>query len=147
MRRLETECEIAAPAEKIWRLLMDFENYPDWNPFVRSIEGEAKPGAPLKVFLKPGGGAGMTLKPKVVECVPDARFSWLGNLLVEGLFDGKHEFLIEPLNEGRVRFVQRESFSGILVPLIWALIKTSTQRGFEEMNAALKERAEKSGSN
>lgn len=147
MRELYTEAEIAASAEKVWRHLMDFENYPNWNPFVRSIEGEAKPGAPLKVFLQPSGGSGMTLKPNVVECVPNAKFSWLGSLLVKGLFDGKHELLIEPLENGNVRFIQRENFSGILVPLVWGMIKTGTRRGFEEMNAALKELAEKSDSN
>jgi hypothetical protein len=58
------------------------------------------------------------------------------------LFDGRHEFLLEPMAGGKLKFIQRENFSGILVPLIWALIKKDTRRGFEEMNAALKSRAE-----
>jgi len=150
MTQLYTEIEINASAETVWRLLMDLENYPDWNPFIRSveaIEGEVKPGAPLKVFLKPGGASGMTLKPSVVECVPETKFSWLGSLFIKGLFDGKHEFLLEPLAEGKVKFIQRENFSGILVPVIWALIKKNTKLGFEEMNTALKARARKVCSN
>lgn len=143
MRKLYSEIEIDAPAETVWRLLIDFENYPDWNPFIRSIEGEAKEGARLKIFLKPGGGSGMTIKPVVIECVRNVKLGWLGNLLVKGLFDGKHEFLLEPLAENKIKFVQRENFSGILVPVIWALIKKNTKRGFEEMNTALKTLAEK----
>src|ERR1041384_7888478 len=96
MRELYTEIEIAASAENVWRQLMEFENYPNWNPFIRSIEGEAKPGAPLKVFLKPSGGSGMTLKPNVVECLPNAKFSWLGSQMAKGLFDARHAFLLEP---------------------------------------------------
>jgi hypothetical protein len=122
---------------------MDFENYPQWNPFIRSIEGEENVGSPLKVFIKPGDASGMTLKPNVVENIANVKFSWLGSLFIKGLFDGKHEFLIEPLADNKVKFTQREEFSGILVPLIWALIKKNTQRGFEEMNSALKILAEK----
>jgi hypothetical protein len=46
------------------------------------------------------------------------------------------------LEEDRVRFVQREAFRGLLVPLFARSLDNSTLRGFEEMNRALKERAE-----
>jgi hypothetical protein len=144
MAELHTGIEIDASAETVWLLLTDFENYPNWNPFIHSIEGEQKEGAPLKIFIKPSGGSGMTLKPNVVDCIPNKKFSWLGSLFVKGLFDGRHEFLIETISENKTKFVQREFFSGILVPPVWALIKKNTQRGFEEMNAALKVQAEKS---
>lgn len=147
MTELYTEIVIDAPAKTVWRILMDFEKYPDWNPFIRRVEGEASVGSPLKIFIQPSGASGMTMKPNVVEHVPNEKFSWLGNLFVKGLFDGRHEFIIEPLIEGakeKVKFIQREIFSGILVPVIWALIKKDTRRGFEEMNSALKAEAEKS---
>lgn len=143
MMGLYTEIEIDAPAETVWRLLMDFENLPNWNPFIRSIEGETKPGSPLKVFIRPSGSTGMTMKPNVVEYTENVKFSWLGSLLVKGLFDGRHEFLLESKADNKVKFIQREEFSGILVPIIWALIKKNTRRGFEEMNSALKVLAEK----
>jgi hypothetical protein len=146
MAGLYTEIEIDAPAETVWRILMDFENYPSWNPFIRRVEGETKPGSALKVFIQPSGGTGMTMKPNVVEHSANVKFSWLGSLLVKGLFDGKHEFLLEPLPGSagnKVKFIQREEFSGILAPVIWALIKKNTRRGFEEMNSALKVLAEK----
>jgi hypothetical protein len=59
-----------------------------------------------------------------------------------GLFDGEHSFTIEPLQENRVRFVQREAFKGLLVPLFARSLDTNTQRGFEQMNRGLKERTE-----
>jgi hypothetical protein len=61
---------------------------------------------------------------------------------VPGLFGGEHSFVIQPLGENRVRFVQREAFRGLLVPLFARSLDNSTLRGFEEMNRALKERAE-----
>ena len=142
MKELHSEIEIDAPAERVWRLLTDFASYPQWNPFIRSISGRPIPGERLKVRLEPPGGRGMTFKPEVLEAEPNRKLRWLGHLLVPGLFDGEHSFAIQPLEESRVRFVQREAFKGVLVPLIARSLETNTQRGFEEMNRALKERVE-----
>ena len=51
-------------------------------------------------------------------------------------------FLIEPLGANRVRFIQRELLTGLLVPLFARRLEASTRRGFVEMNRALKARAE-----
>ena len=43
----------------------------------------------------------------------------------------------------RVRFIQSETFTGVLVPLMTAMgVLKNAHIGFEEMNQALKERAE-----
>ncbi len=84
----------------------------------------------------------MTFQPKVTKVDPPHEFRWLGHLLVQGLFDGEHVFEIEPLDGDRVRFVQRESFRGFLAPLLIRMVEDDTRRGFEQMNAALKARAE-----
>ena len=44
-----------------------------------------------------------------------------------------------------LRLVQREIFTGVLVPFFAHGLDTDTQRGFEEMNQALKVRAEQIG--
>jgi hypothetical protein len=56
----------------------------------------------------------------------------------------EYSLTIQPLDENRVRFVQREVFKGLLVPLFARSLDNNTHRGFEEMNRALKERAEAS---
>lgn len=142
MKQIHTEIEISAPAERVWELLTDFAAYPQWNPFIRYISGRPVPGERLEVRLEPPGGRGMTFKPKVLDAEANRAFRWLGHLLVSGLFDGEHSFAIEPLEENRVRFVQREEFKGLLVPLFARSLNTSTRRGFEQMNLALKEGAE-----
>src|SRR3712207_5238568 len=142
MKVLHSEIEIDAPAERVWHLLTDFASYPQWNPFIRSISGQPAPGERLEVRIEPPGGRGMTFKPKVLNAEPNRELRWLGHLLVPGLFDGEHSFTIQPLGENRVRFAQREAFRGLLVPLFARSLDNNTQRGFEEMNRALKERAE-----
>jgi hypothetical protein len=142
MKELHTEIEIDAPAERVWELLTDFASYPQWNPFIRNVSGLPAPGERLEVRLEPPGGRGMTFKPKVLNAEPNRQLRWLGSLLVPGLFDGEHSFTIQPLAENHVRFVQREAFKGVLVPVFARSLEANTKRGFEQMNRALKERAE-----
>jgi hypothetical protein len=141
MRELRSEIEIAAPAEHVWRVLSNFDAYPEWNPFMRSVAGSCKAGSRLTVRIEPPGGRGMTFKPTILKADPGRELRWLGRLIVPGLFDGEHRLTIETLENGRSRFVQSERFSGLLVGL-FASTLVATQRGFEQMNAALKTRAE-----
>src|SRR5215212_9728459 len=144
MKELHSEIEISAPAEHVWGILTDFASYPQWNPFIRSISGEPKTGERLEARLEPPGGRGVTLRPTVLNAEPNRELRWLGHVLVPGLFDGEHFLIIQPLEDNRVRFVQRGEFRGVLVPLIARSLENNTQQGFEEMNRALKERAETS---
>lgn len=59
-----------------------------------------------------------------------------------GEFDGEHRFMIEPSATGKLRFRQDGRFAGVLVPLFRSSLDRDTQRGFEEMDQALKARAE-----
>jgi len=142
MREIETEIVIAAPPARVWAVLTDFARYPEWNPFIPEAEGVAREGARLRVRITPPGGTAMAFRPVVQRVEPERALRWLGRLLVPGLFDGEHQFRIEPLDEGLVRFVQAERFSGLLVPLLWRSLDTKTRAGFEAMNRALKARAE-----
>ena len=142
VKELHSEIQIDAPAERVWKLLTDFDSYPQWNPFIRNISGQPAPGERLEIRLAPPGGRAMTFRPTVLTAEPQRELRWLGHLLAPGLFDGEHSFTIEPLAEDRVRFVQREAFKVLLVPLFARGLEANTRRGFEQMNGALKERAE-----
>jgi hypothetical protein len=142
MNELCTEIEIQASDTRVWELLTDFANFPNWNPFIRQAKGEVKVGAQLVIHVQPSGASGMTFKPVVLKVEPNRELCWLGRLVIPGLFDGEHTFTIEALEANRVRFTQREIFTGLLVPLFARRLNSDTQRGFEEMNQALKSRAE-----
>ncbi len=139
MRTIETEIEIDATPEAVWAVLTDFESYPEWNPFVTRIEGEAIPGARLRVRIEPPGSRGMTFRPRLVVTEPNRRLEWLGRLVVPNLFDGRHEFRLERV-DGKTRFVHRETFSGLLMPAV--LDAEGVKAGFRAMNRALKSRVE-----
>lgn len=142
MRSIDTQIEIGAPAHRVWEVLTDFEGYPDWNPFVRSLRGRFEVGESLEVRLEPPGSRGMTFKPRVTAFEDGRELRWLGHLLVPGLFDGEHQFRVEPVDAHRSLLVQREDFKGLLSGLMLRLIGDRTRGGFEAMNQAIKERAE-----
>lgn len=143
MREIATEIEISASPEKVWAILLDFQAYPEWNPFIKSIDGKREAGSRLKVHIQPPGARGMEFESVVLRSVPGREFRWKGNLFMNGLFEGEHSFTIETRGKGIVRFTQKEKFTGRLVPTMFSVIGAQTLRGFEAMNTALKERAEK----
>ena len=142
MDELHSDIEIDAPAEVVWQLLADLDRWAEWNPFMRRGSGRLQVGERIEVHLKPPDGMGMTIKPKLLKVEPRRELRWLGHLVFPGLFDGEHSFVIEPLAEGRISFVQREQFRGILAPLMLRWIGENTLAGFKAMNEALKAEAE-----
>jgi hypothetical protein len=142
VKELRSQIEIGGPAERVWQVLTDFAAYPEWNPFIRRVNGRPEVGEQLVVRMRPSGTKGITFRPTVMKVEPNRQLRWLGHLLVPGLFDGEHIFEIEALDRDRVLFIQREIFKGLFVPLLARSLDRDTQRGFEEMNRALRERAE-----
>ena len=140
MLELRTEIEIDAPVERVWAVLTDFDKFPDWNPFIRRIHGNAQVGSRLDMFLGASGTRGMRFRPIAKVVVPNRELRWLGRLGLPRLFDGEHIFQIEPLGSTRARFIQRERFRGLFVPLLARSLNRDARRGFAEMNQALRAR-------
>lgn len=143
MRTLETEIEIRGTPQQVWSVLIDLKSYPQWNPFIREASGKTENRYRLKMRISPPDGNPMTFHPTVLDALPGQRLRWLGHFWIPGLFDGEHDFRIEQTSPGRSRFRQSEQFRGILVNLFPNAMYEKTQRGFEAMNRALKERVEK----
>lgn len=139
-KRIYTEIEINATVDVIWEILLDFKKYPNWNSFIKHIEGKVSPGNMLMVKIHPPGGSMMTFKPQVITHIRNKQLSWKGKLIFNGLFDGTHYFELIPLDNHKTKFIQREEFSGFFVRFFNPV---KTQRGFETMNMKLKELAEK----
>lgn len=142
-KEIRTEILINASPEKVWKILTDFEKYPTWNPFIKSIKGNVKVGEKIIAQIEPPEAKGMTFKPEVLVFEENKQFSWLGHLFFTGLFDGEHIFELIDNGNGTTTFIQREKFKGILVPLFKKQLDNNTTQGFHEMNQKLKYLAEK----
>jgi hypothetical protein len=142
-KQLRSEIDVHATPERVWQVLTDFAAYQQWNPFIIRADGEARRGRRLTLRMQPAGGRARTFRPTVLEAAQGRELRWLGRLLVPGLFDGEHRFTIRPLGDGQVRLVQQEDFRGLLVPLLAGSLDRRTLPAFEQMNQALKRRAER----
>ena len=141
IRDIHHQIDIDAPPAAVWAQLTGTAAYRDWNPFVRQLSGELSEGSRLAVEIAPPGGRPMTFKPTVQTVDTERELRWLGHLGLPGIFDGEHSFRLEPMANGGTRFTQAERFRGVLVRLFGGTIE-KTRLGFEEMNQALKQRAE-----
>jgi hypothetical protein len=142
MKTITTEIIIMASPEKVWDILLNFSEYPEWNPFIRELTGTPETGKKLKVSIELEGRNPMVFKPIVLSFIPGEKFCWRGILFLKGLFDGTHFFKLEPMEDGNTRFIHGENFSGVLAGTILNKIEASTRAGFERMNKALKAQAE-----
>ena len=78
-KEIKTSIVINATPQTVWSILTDFENYPNWNPFISSAEGEIAVGEKLKIT-----DGGMGFKPKVLVADENQELRWLGKLLFKG---------------------------------------------------------------
>ncbi|GAB3131189.1 SRPBCC domain-containing protein [Tsukamurella serpentis] len=137
-RTVERSVEIEATPEQVWTVLTDFDAYPQWNPFVigaAAPEG-LQPDRKLDVRVR-NGGSEMGFRPTVQVAQPGRELRWLGRVVVPGLLDGEHYFILEA-TPGGTRLTQGERFRGVLIPVFGSSIDVGD--GFAAMNRELRKR-------
>ena len=146
-REIKTDIVIDAPAETVWAHLVDLPRYEQWNPFIRSASGTIALNETITVTPDMGDGwvyqvKDMTFHPTIREFEPGRRFAWTGNHIHMAVFSDKHVFELQPLPDGRTRFVHNQHFFGLAGALVAAISGEDVRAGFSRMNHALKSRAE-----
>lgn len=137
-----TTIPIAATAEAVWAILIDFDRYPEWNPSVPSISGDTEVGSTVKLTLAMPGRPPAKVKAKLTEVVPERRLCWHGNVGGDRLFAGTREFVIDPQPDDTVLFTHVEDVTGLLFPAFRAVMGGAIQRHHDNLDVALKDRAE-----
>ena len=141
-RTIRSSIEIRAPIDTVWGVLTDLDGYPSWNLHIRRVRGKLAEGARIAIHSHPPGGRMIVMRPTVTRWSPPSELRWRATFINSHLFSGEHGFRLESTGEDRVRFVQDETFSGLLVPLYARLRLAHTRAGFDRVNQALRERAE-----
>ena len=139
---IDTEIEIDASAETVWRVLTDLASYPEWNPMIRRASGELQPGARLKIRFEPEGSRGHTFRPKLLVVDANRELRWLGWPRFPRLFDTEHYWIIDERPGGKTHLLHGTVVYGLLAPLGGKAMERSSRGPFEMMNRAHKERAE-----
>jgi uncharacterized protein YndB with AHSA1/START domain len=134
--RSKREVEIAAPREVVWEVLTGFEQWPDWNPDVKSmsLEGPVAPGSEFRWKAGPG-----TIVSTLEQVDPPRYLRWRGRTLS---IKAVHEWHFEPSNGG-TRVETEESFSGLLARLFRGPLQKTLDRSTESGLEHLKRESER----
>ena len=138
---ISTVAEIDAPPARVWSVLVDLPAYREWNPFIVEASGRVAVGETLSLRMALPDRKPMTIKPRLLVVDAGRELRWKGRLVLPGLFDGEHSFVLEPLADGRTRLDHSERFFGLLLPIARRMIYDDTVQSFRALNEALARRA------
>jgi hypothetical protein len=138
---LRCEVEIAAPVERVYRVLTDLPRYELWNPFLVSVQGELAAGRRLLVEMSLPEGKTYLLKPELLRVTENAELRWRSRFLSGALLEVEHFFQLTERRAGVTRVLQGQNFSGFLLNFGRNAL-TLSARGCVYLNQALKKRAE-----
>ena len=142
MKENRNEIEIQATPEQVWEVLTDLDKYAEWNPLLYNAEGKVAVGEKVNLSARTASND-MNFLCSVTKVDPNRQFSWKFHVGLPFLFRGEHIFTIEQIDAHRVRFVDREIFNGLLVPLQAKDLETNAKAGMVAMGDALKKRVER----
>lgn len=135
------ETLINAPAELVWDILMDFDNYGQWNDFCPEIKGEPKVGSALHMMVDLGSG----LQPQVeyvTHLEAPRTVTWSMENKPGDPIHADRTQSVTPIDEHSCRYNSIDEFAGEAVgPMIEALGE-QVEKGFQVCAAGLKARAE-----
>jgi uncharacterized protein YndB with AHSA1/START domain len=133
------EIEIAATPESVWAVLTKIEDWPTWNPDVKSVsmQGEVAPGTRFRWKAGPG-----TIRSIVDRVEPQRSISWRGKTL--GI-DAVHAWRLEPRNGGTA-VTTAESFSGLVARIfrrsLQKMLDGTLERNLRHLKAEAERRAQ-----
>lgn len=142
MKTIETQIKANSTPEKIWKILINFEEYELWNPFMIKVVGDAKLGSKIMVKIQTVRGKQRTYYPTITRLEINKELRWKGKSFLPGLFDGERIFIIEKSTDNKVSFIHKEIFTGLGVKLVGDKLDEDLRESFDKMNIALKTKAE-----
>jgi hypothetical protein len=107
---------VDASKPEVWAVLTNFDDYDQWNPVITSAAGEPVVGAELDLELTLPGHDPEELDAEVLIVRGDRKLRWQDRLVVPGVRDFEYEFIIQPVEPGRVVVVQLLRSEGLLAP-------------------------------
>jgi hypothetical protein len=107
---------VDGPKRDVWAALTDFGAYEEWNPVVTDAAGEAREGTGLDLVVALPGHDPESLDAQVLIARPERKLRWQDRLVLPGVRDWEYEFVLEPVEGGRVRVVQLLRIEGLLAP-------------------------------
>ena len=131
--------QINASIQRVWQVLTDFEDYPNWNPLIGSIRGEVKENQWVMAYFTP---LKLYVPVKIEAYQAHQTIVWKARLPHAYLMQGKHYYKLRPINEQLTELEHGEIFSGLLSKLFPAFLLSKIQDAYQYHNQKLKVIAE-----
>jgi len=142
MRELRTEIQILSTSDKVWEILIDFPGWSNWNPIVNKIEGNLELGAELFITMCDTKGSDGRSYTSIITAIDEKkRFSFIATMMAKFMFSAERIIELED-SAGGTLFIQREIYTGLMVPLFWKKLNTDALLMLNSMNKALKKKVE-----
>jgi uncharacterized protein YndB with AHSA1/START domain len=132
--KASTEIVVAAPIDKVWKVLSDIDGWPKWQPAISSAES----AGPLKAGTEFTWRTGATrIKSRLALVAPNTDLSWTGKA-----FGAKaiHVWHLKAVDGGTL-VSTRESLTGFMLRMFYSSKKLANSQ--KEWLQALKRAAEK----
>jgi uncharacterized protein YndB with AHSA1/START domain len=130
------QIDIEAPPQLVWEVVTTFENWPNWNPEVKSMSfaGPLAPGSEFRWKAGPG-----TIVSTLDRIEPPNYIAWRGRTLTIHAY---HEWWLEP-RDGGTHVRTEESYSGLLARLLRGTLQKTLDKSLEDGLQRLKWEAER----
>ncbi len=140
---IDTGIRIAVPIDRVWDILVAYDRYGDWNPYIVRIDGKAVAGTAIEVHSTGMPGGSPTAAPVDVVSVEPYRMRWEGGLADRSQFRGDHFFDLTAVDPITTHFRHYERFSGTLARRILDAHGGLIEANFVRFNTALQRHAER----
>lgn len=138
-REYHTEILIRAGRADVWRSLTDFGSYPEWNPLVRWLRGELRPGGEIRMFIAP---LNRSFPARIQAFLENEEMTWVGTVISPWILSGEHYYRLRAENARTTRLLHGESFRGLASGFISRSVLRRMESAFVAHNWALKRRVE-----
>ncbi|WP_374252051.1 SRPBCC domain-containing protein [Acinetobacter brisouii] len=140
--RIETKIIINQPIDHVWQLFTCASSYPEWNTLFSLDRFPTHVGQRIIVNLfDKNKNVQFQIQPEIKE-LEEYHLEWEGKLYINGLFNGRHQFVFTKIDANTTQLIQAENFNGLLVPILNYFVIQPTQLSFERMNESFKQYVE-----
>ncbi|TCN59538.1 SRPBCC domain-containing protein [Flavobacterium circumlabens] len=140
MKQYHTCIIIQAPVDNVWKSLINFKSYPEWNPIVGKLEGDMIEGNKITTFIIP---LKKTFHPILISYKINKEIVWQGVQGAKKILAGKHYYKLVKLNERETKLYHGEFFTGLFSYFISKKMIKKMEDAFVSHNKILKKKNRK----
>ncbi len=138
-REFEVSTPVDGTIDEAWAVITDFEAYPQWNRLVPFASGETMPGARVLLRVRGPGRRARSFRPTIVSVNPPRELVFQASVVHSSLIHMVHYFTFIDSAAAGVLLRQRWVATGVLVPVLWPLLRLAMAR-FREFGTDLSAR-------